>query len=116
MGSIKGLSLLKKRILFLLACIVLICAYVMATGNAESVANTAITTSGFVEKTRMIRWVGIILLVSFWPQVVKILGHYYNLPDDRRVYAESLRWRVAVYFIAFEFLVIEGVPGKLLGS
>ena len=115
MNKLKGLSLFKKSLLLLAVVALLICGYFLAVGTADSVAKTASLTGGLVEDLRLMRWGVIGLIILMWNKAVVVLASYRELSDERVAYAKSLRWRVAVYFVIFELVIIEGLPSKILG-
>lgn len=112
----KKVSYLKKSIYALVALILLIAAYLVAVSLSDGAVKLSSMTSEFSNITRVIRWGVIAATIAFWDGIVAFAAVKYTLSDERVSYAKSLRWRAAIYFVLFEFFIVEAIPSKLLGG
>lgn len=101
------MSYLKKSLIFLLVVAGLAVGWVVVTGSADDVANTA-TTLDIVSKTRFIRWTVIGSIIIFWSEIIEFLGRK-QLTAEQIERGKTMHWRVAAALVAFELLVVDSV-------
>lgn len=85
-----------------------------ATQTHDEVAGLASATENLSSTFRYFRWGALILLITFWDNVVELYGGYKELSTEQLEYAKSLQLRVGTMLVAFDLLVIEGLPSKLI--
>ena len=50
-----------------------------------------------------------ILLLAVWPWWIDRLAVRYQWSDEKRVYVSGLRWRLAIWFVVIELLLVQGI-------
>tara|TARA_R110001606_G_C15404703_1_gene654257 strand:+ start:47693 stop:48040 length:348 start_codon:yes stop_codon:yes gene_type:complete len=113
--KLTGRRYLKMSILALVIIAILVSVFYFATTSYKDVELIAGATSGFVDTLRWFRWGIIILLTALWPQITAVIVAYKHLEPEQVQKLAALRWRVPVYLVIFELLVIESLPSKILG-
>lgn len=108
-------SLLIKSLVALLALFVCSMLFLAATNTHEEVAGLAAATDKLSETFRFFRWAALVLLITFWDNVVDIYASMKELSDEQSTYAKTMQWRVGALLVAFDLIVIEGLPAKLMG-
>jgi hypothetical protein len=61
-----------------------------------------------------LRWGLIVLIVSIWPFVVRMIGGYKEAPPEAIVYWKAEVFRIAAWLSIFELLICENMIGKLI--
>lgn len=107
-------SLLIKSLIALAALIIGSTLFLTATKTHDEVAGLAESTDQLNNTIRYIRWTALVLLITFWENVVEIYGSYRELSKEQIEYAKNLQVRVGAMLVAFDLLVIEGLPAKLI--
>ena len=60
------------------------------------------------------RWSLILALIAAWPPLVRrFLAHW---PEDARERMVGARWRLAIWLVLIELVIVQGVVGKALGG
>lgn len=108
-------SLLIKSLIALLAMIVGGMIFLAATNTHEEVAGLSAATDNLSETFRYFRWTALVLLITFWENVVDIYASVKGLSEEQSAYAKTMQWRVGAMLVAFDLIVIEGLPAKLIG-
>lgn len=107
-------SLLIKSLIALAVLVVGSTLILMATKTHNEVAGLAEATEQLNNTFRYVRWTALVLLITFWENVVDIYGSFRELSGEQIEYAKSLQLRIGVMLVAFDLLVIEGLPTKLI--
>lgn len=55
-----------------------------------------------------------VVLVATWPRLVHTFRRW--LPDIDVVALQQARWRLAVWLIAIELILVQGIPGRILAG
>jgi hypothetical protein len=109
---------LKKSLLWLagitVALIVILGLLNVAAQTHQEVAYFVQTMSSFESVARYIRWGFLGAVIMFWDQIAELYGKAKGFDDVQIQRAQAMRWRVAVFIIAFEFVVVEAVPARLM--
>ena len=58
----------------------------------------------------------LIAVVIGWSPVVERIAHYRGWEPEHTQFVQGLRWRVAVWLIIFELVVVQNVVGRFLGG
>ena len=108
--------MIKKSLIFVLIIAILVVIATLTTvWTGESITDISTFTASLTSTLRPFRWLFLFSIVAFWPFLIDFLARKHALDAERVAYGHSLRWRVGLYLIAFEFIVIEAVPARLLG-
>lgn len=110
---------LKKSLLFIAALsvgLIAILILLSIAGQTHSqVASMVQAIGSFESVARFIRWGVLGAIIMFWEQIVEYAGKAKGFTDEQTIRAKTMRWRVAVFIFAFEFIVVEAVPAQLMG-
>lgn len=112
--AIKRHAMLIKAIIALGVIFVGAMVLLAATQTHEEVAGLASATEHLSSTFRYFRWGALILLITFWDNVVDLYGSYRELSAEQIEYAKTLQLRIGAMLVAFDLLVIEGLPSKLI--
>ena len=107
-------SLLIKSLIALAALIIGSTLILMATKTHKEVASLAEATEQLNNTFRYIRWTALVLIITFWENVVDLYATLRDLTPEQSEYAKSLQLRVGAMLVAFDLLVVEGLPAKLI--
>lgn len=114
----KSRRFLKKSLLWLAgitaALIVILGLLNVAAQTHQEVANTLQMMSSFEMYARYLRWGLLGGVIMFWDQISEYYGIAKGFDDVQIQRAQAMRWRVTAFIIAFEFVVVEAVPAKLM--
>ncbi|MDX1750884.1 MAG: hypothetical protein R3271_11245 [Methylophaga sp.] len=81
----------------------------------EQVSSLSGSIEGLKNKFTLFRWSVLGLIIVFWPQLINLIAKYYDARSEQVDAMKNRRWRYAALFIAFDLIVIEALPGRLLG-
>ena len=109
---------LKKSLLWLVlitvAMIVIAGLLNVAAQTHNQVASIVQAIGSFESIARFVRWGSLGALIMFWDQIIDYAGKAKGFDEEQLARAKAMRWRVAAFIFAFEFIVIEAVPARLL--
>ena len=60
------------------------------------------------------RTVLFVSLIGLWPRLINALADYYGWSDAQRQYVSAQRWRVAVWLIVIELVLVQNLIGKFV--
>lgn len=108
-----------KRSLIMLAglsvgLIVILGLLNVAAQTHKDVANIVQSLSSFESVIRFVRWGVLGGVVMFWDLIIDYAGKVKGFNEEQIVRAKAMRWRIAAFIIAFEFIVVEAVPARLM--
>jgi hypothetical protein len=106
----------KKSVLILsVIALFIVAATALAVSAAYNISEIQLFTGSLTATLRPWRWLIIGSIIVFWPYIIDLLAKKNNLPDERIKYGKSLRYRVLIYFVVFEILIVENVAYQLFG-
>ena len=109
---------LKKSLLWLAGLSVGLIAILgllnVAAQSHTQVASLVQSISSFESTARFIRWGLLGGVIMFWDQAVDYTARVKGFDDEQIARAKAMRWRVAAFIVAFELIVIEAVPARLM--
>lgn len=108
------MSWLKKTVLFLLVLVAAGIGLLLVAATNEEVAS--LSEMSLKDSTRLIRWGAAGSVIIFWDNLISLWANHKGLDDEQTQRAISMRWRVAAWFVAFELIVIEALPVRILGN
>lgn len=110
---------LKKSLLWLGVITVLVLVSIglvfTASNTHQQVASIVSGLSSFESMARFVRWGLLGALIMFWEQAAAYIVHLKSLDEEQHQRLLAMKWRVALFILAFELLVVEAVPAKLMG-
>tara|TARA_R110000787_G_scaffold285955_1_gene402892 strand:+ start:20118 stop:20480 length:363 start_codon:yes stop_codon:yes gene_type:complete len=113
------ITYLKKSMLFLAAIsagmVVILILLNIAEHTHNHVASMVQSVSSFESFARYIRWALLGAIIMFWDSLVDYIGKVQGFDEQQIQRAKTMRWRIAAFIVAFEFIVVEAVPARLMG-
>lgn len=110
---------LKKSAIWLVGMAIFIAISIsiltIAFNTHTYVANIVEVVNNFSVIARFLRWMILGGVIAFWDFIVDKAAIFKDLTPDQVSRAKSMRWKAAAYIIAFELLVIEAIPARLIG-
>lgn len=109
---------LKKSLIWLAGIsvgLVIIIGLINVVANTHNeVASVVQSLSSFESIARFVRWGFLGTVIMFWDQIVDYAAKAKGFDEQQVIRAKAMRWRVAAFILAFEFIVIEAVPARLM--
>ena len=113
------MSWFKKSLLWLLSIslglIAVLILLVVAGKTHNQVASIVEVLGSFESVARFIRWGALGATIMFWDSLVDYIGKVKGFDEQQIQRAKTMRWRIAAFIVAFEFIVVEAVPARLMG-
>jgi len=119
MAKRKGRSYIRKALLALvvisLGLVVILALLYSAVKSDQQVSRLLDSVNNISSIARYLRWAVIGGVILFWNEIIDYLSITKGLDSAQGLRAKSMRWHVFLAVIAFEVLVVEALPAKLLG-
>ena len=120
MAKRKGRSYIRKALLALvvisLGLVVILALLYSAVKSDQQVSRLLDSVNNISSIARYLRWAVIGGVILFWNEIIDYLSITKGLDSAQGLRAKSMRWHVFLAVIAFEVLVVEALPAKLLSQ